>query len=266
MSKPAADLQRMVVDLVRELPEASVTTAAAIFEAARQWSTNSTSSLPFLDRHASRWQALGRVAEGVPGCCPAQLAGLLRGAAAMAAACRQEARLEIAWTGPTPPLSNLRRTEQALLEVVNAARRELWVVSFAAHRVPSICAALVGAARRGCRVRLLLESEAESAGKLTSGGVDGMPSEVREACELYVWPREKRTVDERGRFGALHAKCALADGEVLFVGSANLTEFAFELNIELGVLVESAVVAETVERQLRWLVDSRTMVQIEQPL
>jgi phosphatidylserine/phosphatidylglycerophosphate/cardiolipin synthase-like enzyme len=57
----------------------------------------------------------------------------------------------------------------------------------------------------------------------------------------------------------LHAKAAVADGELLFVGSANLTEFAFDLNIELGVLVRDLRIAGIVERQLRWLVESGTM-------
>ena len=92
--------------------------------------------------------------------------------------------------------------------------------------------------------------------------LEQMPSAVRESCELYVWPRERRTVDERGRFGALHAKCAVADGEVMFVGSANLTEFAFELNMEMGLLARWPDGAGIVERQLRWLVESCTMQRI----
>ena len=56
-------------------------------------------------------------------------------------------------------------------------------------------------------------------------------------AEVFTWPQEHRLRDERGRFGSLHAKFAIADRARLFVSSANLTEFAFNLNIELGVLV-----------------------------
>jgi len=35
----------------------------------------------------------------------------------------------------------------------------------------------------------------------------------------------------------LHAKLAVADGESLFISSANLTNAAMQLNMELGVLI-----------------------------
>ena len=41
-------------------------------------------------------------------------------------------------------------------------------------------------------------------------------------------------------FGVLHAKCAVADGQLLFLSSANLTDYAMNFNIELGVLIRSA--------------------------
>lgn len=174
----------------------------------------------------------------------------------MEAEWRRTASCEVAWTGPTPPLSSLRRTEQALLEVVESAQQELWVISFAAHRVPSVCDALVAASRRGCVVRLVLESESESAGRLSSGGIDEMPLAVRQTCQLLVWPREKRQADERGRFGLLHAKCAVADLDLLFVSSANLTENAFELNMELGLLVRNSEAVLSVRTQLQWLLET----------
>ena len=34
--------------------------------------------------------------------------------------------------------------------------------------------------------------------------------------------------------GILHVKCAVADGRWLFLSSANLTEYAFTVNMELG--------------------------------
>ena len=170
---------------------------------------------------------------------------------------RSASRVEVAWTGPTPPLSNLRRTEQALLDVVDQAKQELWLVSFAAYQVDSVCAALLRAADRGCRVRIVLESTTESGGKLGSGGASAMPEPVRSSCEILTWPKEMRALDDRGRSGLLHAKCAVADGQMLFVGSANLTEHAFELNLELGVLVRNERVAGQVAEQLHWLVSSK---------
>jgi phosphatidylserine/phosphatidylglycerophosphate/cardiolipin synthase-like enzyme len=43
--------------------------------------------------------------------------------------------------------------------------------------------------------------------------------------------------DAEGRRGSLHVKCVVADAERMFVSSANLTEQALRLNMELGILI-----------------------------
>ena len=63
----------------------------------------------------------------------------------------------------------------------------------------------------------------------------------RADAEIYVWPLEQRLRSDRGQSGALHAKFVLADSTALFVSSANLTEYAMNLNLELGVLIRSRV-------------------------
>ena len=40
--------------------------------------------------------------------------------------------------------------------------------------------------------------------------------------------------DTGGRSGLMHVKTIVADSQVAFLTSANLTEAAFELNMELG--------------------------------
>ena len=66
----------------------------------------------------------------------------------------------------------------------------------------------------------------------TSGG---------HAAEVYVWPQSQRKRNDRGQHGALHAKFVAADRATLFVSSANLTEHAMSLNLELGVLIRGGV-------------------------
>jgi phosphatidylserine/phosphatidylglycerophosphate/cardiolipin synthase-like enzyme len=62
-------------------------------------------------------------------------------------------------------------------------------------------------------------------------------SEVAACCSMLFWPKERRSHNEFGRTGILHVKCAVADGRWLFLSSANLTEYAFTINMELGVLI-----------------------------
>lgn len=80
------------------------------------------------------------------------------------------------------------------------------------------------------------------------------PQGVSDRCEIYVWPRALRPSDEGGRPGLLHAKCAVADDEVLFVGFANLTAAASKRNLELGVIVHASSVAKAMSDQLAWLI------------
>lgn len=53
----------------------------------------------------------------------------------------------------------------------------------------------------------------------------------------YVWPLGKRTGDHEGRLGSLRVKCTLVDRQQLYPTSANLTDFAVSLNMELGLPV-----------------------------
>ena len=67
--------------------------------------------------------------------------------------------------------------------------------------------------------------------------MDALGAHVSAMAAVYVWPLAHRPLDDKGRHGSLHAKCAVADDAVLFISSANLTAYALSLNMELGVLV-----------------------------
>ncbi len=166
------------------------------------------------------------------------------------AAARDDAaeRVSLVWTGPTTAAVAPRRTDQALLQVINAARSRLIVVSFAVYRVPYVAAALVRAAERGVRVDLILESEAASGGKVTYEMSEQLGPRVAESCRIYTWPSDRRPRTPAGTAGSLHAKCAVADGRHLLVSSANLTEYAQWFNIELGLLVEGGDAPLRVQR------------------
>ncbi|MBL8808537.1 MAG: hypothetical protein JNM43_00045 [Planctomycetaceae bacterium] len=166
--------------------------------------------------------------------------------------------VELVWTGPSPPHTHLRRTDQALVEIIDGAQSELWVVSFAAYRVPTVMDSLQRALARGVLVSLVLESSEQSEGRLSADQIYQLRAALNHAISVYVWPTEKRRVNN-GQRGMLHAKCALADSTHLLVSSANLTEAAMQLNIELGALINSCRHAKCVQGQLRWLVESGTL-------
>ena len=70
--------------------------------------------------------------------------------------------------------------------------------------------------------------------------------------DLFYDPRSLAQ-DESNR-ASLHAKCVVVDGVKAFIGSANLTEAAQLRNIEIGLVVTGALIADAVERHFEALI------------
>lgn len=190
---------------------------------------------------------------------PAALAWALRAAQAVDAKHRARQRLELVWTGPAPHGTTLRRTDQVLLDLLRGARRRIVLVTFAAYRVSAFREALVQAADRGVDIDFVFESPEESLGKMTSDPRHALGSDLAKRCSLWVWPDEERERDQSGRSGKLHAKCALIDGEKMFVSSANFTGDAMYLNMEMGVLIDGGDLPKSVASHLEGLMRAGTL-------
>jgi len=54
----------------------------------------------------------------------------------------------------------------------------------------------------------------------------------------------------------MHAKAAVADSRIAFLTSANLTEAAFERNMELGALIRGGTLLASIDRLIDALVES----------
>ena len=171
---------------------------------------------------------------------------------------RRAQTVELVWTGPTSG-QPLRRTAQVLQSVIDEARHDLLIVSFAVYDIPEIGAALLRAAQRGVRLSLVIESPQASAGKVAYDGLAAFGAAVRAAARVYQWPLASRPTDPHGRHGALHAKCALADAQTLLLSSANLTRYALDLNMELGVLIRGGPQPRDVTRHIYDLIAAGTL-------
>ncbi len=62
---------------------------------------------------------------------------------------------------------------------------------------------------------------------------------------------DPRALELDGPGGVLHAKAIVADDEVVFVTSANLTEAALNRIIEVGLLVRDRAMAATLSSHFR---------------
>jgi phosphatidylserine/phosphatidylglycerophosphate/cardiolipin synthase-like enzyme len=166
----------------------------------------------------------------------------------------QEFSAELVWTGPNPASLPLRRTDQALLQLIRAAQQDLLILSFAIYNIPEIVAALMDAIDRGVKVRIIAETPESSNDKISYGITATFGPQILEYTQVYIWHRKKRPVDEQGRYGSLHAKSAVCDGQHLFISSANLTQYAMSLNIEMGILIHNRRLAEQVIQQMDQLI------------
>lgn len=161
---------------------------------------------------------------------------------------------ELVWTGPTTPFVAARRTEQALLQVINAAKTSLFITSFVAYDVSSIVKALNEASAKGVLISMLLELSQEYGGSIGFDAIGKMKLLVPSA-RIYAW-RDKA---EKFSDGRVHAKVVVADGKICFITSANLTGFAMEQNMEVGVLISGGQIPRLLNEHLGSLVDTRVI-------
>jgi phosphatidylserine/phosphatidylglycerophosphate/cardiolipin synthase-like enzyme len=167
---------------------------------------------------------------------------------------RKEQDVQLVWTGPDSRIIPLRRTDQVLMDLINQSQQNLWIVSFAIYRIDKIMMVLKQAIQRGVHVHIILETKEESEGKLTFDILKRLKAELGNQPCFYTWPFEKRSLSEKGIPGTLHAKVAVADGKMALISSANLTEFALNLNMEMGVLLKGNDIPLKVERHFEALI------------
>jgi phosphatidylserine/phosphatidylglycerophosphate/cardiolipin synthase-like enzyme len=173
---------------------------------------------------------------------------------------QQELSLEFVWTGPLPEGSLFRRTDQALLQMIREAQQSLTIVSFAVYKIPEIVEALHQATARGVRLTFVFEMPEVSDGKIAYGALASLDKTLLEHAKLLVWAKDKRPTNLEGKTGSLHAKFAISDNWNLLVSSANLTNYAMTLNMEMGVLIHSENFVSDAVLHLDKLMANRTLV------
>ncbi len=186
-----------------------------------------------------------------------ELAATLLGASAAYHQAKGEQEIELVWTGPSSKLVATRKTEQALLHVIDVAKSRLFITSFVAYDVASIMAALRKAVERGVEVSMLLESSDNHGGGVSIDAIGQMRVSL-PAARVYCW-QEKGYAFAGGK---VHAKVAVADETLCFISSANLTGHAMEKNMEAGVLIRGGTIPCSLQRHLEALEITKVIVKV----
>jgi phosphatidylserine/phosphatidylglycerophosphate/cardiolipin synthase-like enzyme len=192
---------------------------------------------------------------------PRDVAFALRGASASGKIGESRGAAELAWTGPNTGQVPIRNTEQALCEVVDSAKSRLFLVSFVAYRVPTLERSLTEAVRRQVEISILLESSDEHGGSLSHDSVKAMRYAM-PSVDFYEWSHDPAADEDRSA-GKVHAKCAVADEQLAFITSANLTSAAMERNMELGVIVRGGELPSMLHRHLEALIETGVIAKID---
>ena len=257
VARVAASVSPGAVDsLCRALDRLPANAGAAEVHQALQ-AVGSTRARARLDELVGRWI-------GVPAPQPAAvLSAALRAARAAVQQERARQSTDLVWTGPAPHNTTFRRTDQALLELIEGASKSLLIVTFVAYKVDHIRAALEARVDAGVKVTLVLEDPGQSDGYLSHSPLDALGETLSTHASVYLWPLDQRPTNDIGKPAKLHAKCAVADSNVALISSANLTGDALRRNMEMGVLVRGGGLAASIERHFRSLVADGSLVGLE---
>jgi len=188
----------------------------------------------------------------------AEIASALKASCRTANLVRNDESVQLVWTGPESLFVPTRQTQSAILEVIDSAKEDVFLVSYAISGADSILESLNKAAGRGVNVSILLEPSRDEGGNVDVGGIETMKSAV-PAAKLYVWSASERSASNPGRKPSVHAKCTVADREYAFITSANLTDAAMGWNMELGVLIRGGSVPATLRDHLQSLIDTKVL-------
>ena len=166
------------------------------------------------------------------------------------------------WTGPAVPGLHSRDTRRVYEELLGSAERSILASTYAFFDGPRAFEVLARRmdVRPELQVTLLLNIQRKR-GDTTA--VDQLVRRFADRFWKIDWPGatrpsvyyDPRALEQDGPGGVLHAKAVVADDEVVFVTSANLTEAALDRNIELGLLVRDRALAASVSSHFRGLID-----------
>ncbi|MDN3556615.1 DISARM system phospholipase D-like protein DrmC [Halomonas maura] len=144
---------------------------------------------------------------------------------------------EVVWTGPKVEGSYLRATRQVVQDIISAAHSELLVVGYwlAGKEdyegiINDIIELMADAVARGVKVTMVLDEGEKGYGKNNRDTLIALWPKGVALPKLLTW---KIPPDDKHL--KLHAKVLVADRHDALVTSANLTMYALDRNMEMGV-------------------------------
>lgn len=179
-------------------------------------------------------------------------------------------RSQLVWSGPEDGAARTRDTGVVLRELFAGARKSVLVAGFAVYQGKAVFKLLADRmdANPGLDVRMFLNIERKYGDttltaellKIFADRFRGEQWPGRRLPAVFYDPRALEPTEKGKGRAALHAKCVVVDDALSFVTSANFTEAAQERNIEVGVLLEDAEFARSLQRQFDALLEAHVLL------
>lgn len=147
---------------------------------------------------------------------------------------------EVVWTGPKVKDSYLRATRQVVQDIISATQSELLVVGYwlAGKEdyegiINNIIELMAEAVVRGVKVTMVLDEGEKGYGKNNRDTLIAIWPKGVALPTLLTWK-----IPHNDKHLKLHAKVLVADRYDALVTSANLTMYALDRNMEMGVRLQ----------------------------
>lgn len=190
----------------------------------------------------------------------------------------QQRRPQLAYSGMAPPVRETVSTGDVFERLFTDAERSIMVTAYSFSDL-QLRELLLGAARRGVRITLYGNAEQSSeSGRPRAMSRDLVEHLLRNGDGSHrnpglqaLWPTEcpnlRVRYDRRlltgEAFASIHAKCVVVDARWSFITSANLTARGQERNVEVGVLLDDAELADRLLRLFGSLMAKGEFVEVE---
>ncbi|MEQ9399451.1 MAG: DISARM system phospholipase D-like protein DrmC [Longimicrobiales bacterium] len=174
----------------------------------------------------------------------------------------RQPRADLVWSGEEIDGLHARDTRAVFEELLGKASESLWISSYTYFDGPKAFKVLGAQMDRTPELETtLLLNIQRKAGDATAS--DDLVRRFADRFWSNDWPGERRprvfydprALELDGPPAVLHAKAVVADMESVFVTSANLTESAFDRNIEMGLLVRDRALGLSVVRHFQALIE-----------
>lgn len=169
---------------------------------------------------------------------------------------------DLVWSGPEVHNLHARDTRRVFEELLGSANHSLWASTYAIFDGQNAFGQLAKrmAEVPSLKVSLLLNIQRK---KGDGAEADIVIRQFADRFWKHSWPGthkpkvwfDPRSLELEGPTSVLHAKAVVVDEEQVFITSANLTEAAWDRNIELGILVRDRALAASVVSHFQCLID-----------